>query len=157
MHRSEAQTMLTVGKEWLLSLPLLMVGPAILWGFASSCQGPGSRDCHFLIFALGALVIPLLSMGVSQQGLAQRLLRTLVAAVLMVAAYYLFVSYQDHPWFVQPPAAGCDGPCFGWYTFEFDPPYGSLFIISGLATSFGVLFYFGTQRLAGQCRRRRDS
>lgn len=144
-------------KEWLLSLLLMLLGAAIVWGVASRCQGNDVRDCHFLTFALGVFTIPLLSMLASWQGLAHRLARTLVATLLLLSAYYLFVGHQDHPWFVQPPASGCDGPCFGWYTFELDPPYVTLLIISAIAASLGVILYCCARGLAGLRRKGREA
>ena len=33
------------------------------------------------------------------------------------AGYLLFANYMNNPWFMDDPN-NCDGPCFGWYSFE---------------------------------------
>ena len=53
-------------------------------------------------------------------------------------AYWLYVGYQDRPWFAVADRVRDDGPSFGWYTFEFDPPYLIVFIVAGLSVVLAV-------------------
>ncbi|MFT4975639.1 MAG: hypothetical protein ACI8S6_001526 [Myxococcota bacterium] len=115
-------------------LPLLLT---ICLALAASA-GDSSPEADASRFALGAALLPglaALSGGVLQR---TRLLWGVSAGLLWVGAYRAFVSYQNHPWLAGPETLTCDGPCFGWYTFEFSPPYLVLAVICGFSAAVGV-------------------
>ena len=131
-----------VTKEWILFLFLLVIGTVLVLIAANKCHVlVDPRDCHFSAFAVASFLFPLFTTVVSRENIAPRLLRAFISAVYLVIAYNIFVGYQDHPWFAQAPPGGCDGPCFGWYTFEFTPPYTILFVLAGKAILIGSIIY----------------
>lgn len=48
--------------------------------------------------------------------------KSLFGLYIFASAAELYWSYMDHPWFAGPETGTCDGPCFGWFSFENDAP-----------------------------------
>lgn len=128
-------------REWIVFLILTVLGTILALIATTKCNMSDPRDCHSWPFAAASFIFPLLMLVVSRESLIPRLTRAFASAVYWFIAYSVFVDYQHRPWFAQVLPGGCDGPCFGWYTFEFDPPYIVLLILSGIAILIGVGVY----------------
>jgi hypothetical protein len=46
------------------------------------------------------------------------LLFILILIIVINMEYLLFVDYMNKPWFAGEDPFTCDGPCYGWYTYE---------------------------------------
>lgn len=62
---------------------------------------------------LGPIGIPFLS----KERLAKDARNIMIHILLFLTVAILFWNYMDHPWF-SPPMTDCDGPCYGWFSFE---------------------------------------
>ena len=135
-----------IKKRWYLPL-CLALGTGVALAIASCCPGPDMRDCHFEAFVGFGFALPCLLVWVSPGSFANRLANSVISAVYWLVVYAVFVGYQEHPWFAQPPEGGCDGPCFGWYTFEYNPPYALLLAVVLSSILLGSIVRLGFQSL----------
>ena len=131
------------GKEWAYFLVLLGVGTGLTFYLLAHT----SKGTHFDFFALGILVYPFLALVWSKDSFGASLTRAVVAAVYWFAFYALFVDYKNHPWGAGPETWTCDGPCFGWYSFENPSCHLCLVIVATVSLLLGLLvLYVRTSR-----------
>ncbi len=147
------EQMLDRTKGPIYLLITVALGTAGVLAVANNCPPPGQRTCHFKAFTDAAFLFSFLLMLISYQALIRRLIHSSASAIYWLIAYAMFVSYQDHPWFAQAPLDGCDGPCFGWYTFENEPLYMPLFAISMIGLLLGLIAYCGIKGVLQLVRR----
>ncbi|MCH9739787.1 MAG: hypothetical protein K0U38_02960 [Epsilonproteobacteria bacterium] len=63
---------------------------------------------------------------------------TLSLMITINMSYLLFVDYMNKPWFAGEDPFTCDGPCYGWYTFQRD--IGAEIILNfGLIIGFSII------------------
>jgi hypothetical protein len=120
---------------------LLLLAQAVAFALVSArLLTGGSPEDHVALFLAAACV------AVAATAIAIRLpwrksaLAGAASALLWVAGYRALVSYLDHPWLAGPETNRCDGPCFGWYTFEFDPPYLLLVVVTFGTACLGAAY-----------------
>lgn len=51
-----------------------------------------------------------------------RLKKGVLAWFIVSLGAGLFWNYKDKPWFSPPDPKTCDGPCYGWFSFENESP-----------------------------------
>ncbi len=131
-------------REWMAFTLLTLLATALVLA-VSSANWRYAQGAHANLFAAASFSLPLVAM-LFPGSLPARLIRSAVSALYWPVVYYLFVSYQNHPWFAQMPPGGCDGPCWGWYTFEFEPPFAFMLVAAGLGLMAGITVYFTAHR-----------
>lgn len=105
---------------------LLLAGlNAALMALALHLTGAATREDHVTLFATGSFAGSLIAATLPER-LAWRAGRAGAAGVAWLFLYMLFVAYKSAP---PLGVTDCDGPCGGWYTFEFDPPYWVLIVV----------------------------
>jgi len=72
------------------------------------------------IYPYASALLPMLWFLSEEQNRLNYILFILSIAALISIAYLLFVDYMNHPWFAGEDPFTCDGPCYGWYTFQRD-------------------------------------
>ncbi len=133
--------------DWSIFVLLLIVGSALVL-FATSQHVYKEQDNVY--FALAMLMLPALTLLISCERFGTRLVRAVLTISYWFIFYTQYVSYQNHPWFALPDPRGCDGPCFGWYSFENPPIYGVLFVVGIMSLLGGSVIYalvLGVRRL----------
>jgi len=65
------------------------------------------------------VLLPIFIIVLGKNHLVKRILFALFIATLLMIGTGMWVDYQNKPWFVEQ-SFNCDGPCYGWYTFEND-------------------------------------
>jgi len=103
---------------------------------------------HRNYFAFVMFILPALTFLLCHGTLGKRIVRPVLAISYWLTFYVLFVDYQDRPWFSQEPMS-CDGPCFGWYTFENESIYTPLLVISAISLLGGMAFSFTMAKIKG--------
>lgn len=87
-------------------------------------------------FAISALVLPALYLIISRS-----FRFTAIATVLFGISTLLFMhlcwDYADKSWFSPPESNNCDGPCYGWFSFERDMPIWQIIIAIGISLIIG--------------------
>jgi hypothetical protein len=110
---------------------LLLVCGTSLTLFATTQRLYKEEDNGY--FALTMLVLPVLVFLVARARLGTRFARAGLTILYWLAFYAMYVDYQNRPWFAVADPRGCDGPCFGWYSFENAPIYGILLVFGSLS------------------------
>jgi hypothetical protein len=67
------------------------------------------------------------------------ILFTLTLLIVINMEYLLFVDYMNKPWFAGEDPFTCDGPCYGWYTYEHNINFEIITNISLQVTSSLIL------------------
>lgn len=73
-------------------------------------------------YFLTASLIAVATVCLTSRTLTGHLVRGCVSLFAIAMLTELFWNYMDHPWFAGPETQTCDGPCFGWFSFENDSP-----------------------------------
>lgn len=132
-------------KTWYVWLALL-ISVSILLLLATQFT---VRKDHVYFFITTIALFPLFSLVLSRSYLRERLLRAIGSIGYWFAFYTLFLSYKNRPWFADG-SKDCDGPCFGWYSFENEPVYLELLVVAGVSLGLGLLIYGGLQWFSNQ-------
>ena len=133
--------------EWSIFLLLLIVGTALVL-FATSQHVSKEQDNVY--FALAMLILPAITFLLSCERFGMRLVRAVLTISYWFIFYAQYVSYQNRPWFAIPDRGRCDGPCFGWYSFENPPISGVLLVVGVMSLLGGSVIYalvLGVRRL----------
>ena len=125
-------------KEWAFVLVLLVAGTGLLFYLVPRT----SKGAHINLFGLAILTCPFLVLVLSKDSFGASLTRAIVAAIYWFGFYAIFVDYIDHPWFAGPETNACDGPCFGWYSFENEPRHLCLIVAATVSLFLGLLVLF---------------
>lgn len=134
--------------EWLLLIRLTLFYTFFL--LISSIST--TRYTHVYLFAFAIALFPAVMVLLSRDRGLLRFVRGGITALYWPAFYWVFVDYHDKPWFVASDPLRCDGPCFGWYTFEFEPPYREFAILSMVSLGIGIVLALGLQFLRRSLR-----
>ena len=130
-------SMLKNSKEWLILLAVLVVFSAltvlITWFYVYY------KEDDRCVFLVTIYVLPWICTIIFRKNFSHRILGIFVAISYWFIFYYLFVYYMNHPWFIGD-LYNCDGPCFGRYSFENHPIYGTL-LVNGLYSSMLALAF----------------
>lgn len=95
------------------------------------------------IFQYVNLILPASILIFSPKSPLKDLLFSLLVTFVLGVASLLWINYQNKPWFV-PQDWSCDGPCYGWYTFE-DNKEVMVIIHLGLSLSVGLAVRFALE------------
>jgi hypothetical protein len=121
-------------------------------------QHPGpqvSSDYHYY-FGYGLIAAPLIIFLLSKGRIWQDIGFSAIAIALIILAAQLFWHYQDRPWF-DPPRQNCDGPCYGWFSFENELLVKELLVVGGGAILVGLVLKIVKRRLTQWLQRRAQS
>jgi hypothetical protein len=69
-------------------------------------------------FLLAMFLLPALGLLWQSARVLERILRAGATFGGWWALCAAYVAYRNHPWFAGQETWSCDGPCFGWYSFE---------------------------------------
>ncbi|MBA3533549.1 MAG: hypothetical protein H0T73_16645 [Ardenticatenales bacterium] len=119
---------------WFLLLLSVLVGS--VWVLANTEFTTKSH--HIELFANAMSLTTLFTIICALDNLKERFARALASLIYWFSFFSLYGSYQDRPWFAQKPAGGCDGPSYGWYTFENPPMYDMLLTVWLFAVVIGI-------------------
>ena len=133
-------------KEWFYFLALLVIGTGLIFYLVPST----GKGAHLFLFGLVITIGPFLALVLSKSGFGASLTRAAVATVYWFGFYTLFVDYMNHPWGAGPETNKCDGPCFGWYSFENEACHLCLIAAATVSLLLGLLvLYFRASSAAG--------
>ena len=88
----------------------------LVWSISTHTGYKEGYAGYFLVTAL----ISILIVTVTTKIFEEHLVRCSLGLGLTLISMWVFWDYMDHPWFAGPETYTCDGPCFGWFSFEND-------------------------------------
>lgn len=109
----------------------------------SGPQDSGEYHSYFIYGLIAAILIIFL---LSQDKIWQDLGFSGISIAIIIIAAQLFWNYKDRPWF-EPPRTNCDGPCYGWFSFENQLMIELLVIVSLVTVGIGLLLKLVKQRV----------
>ncbi len=125
-------------KEWSFFLGLLGAGTGLIFYLVPRTD----KGAHLYLFGLATVIYPFLALVLSKGSFGAGLTRACAAALYWFGFYTLFVDYLNHPWGAGPETNACDGPCFGWYSFENEACHLCLVIVATVSLLLGLLVLF---------------
>lgn len=99
----------------------------------------GYKENSGSYFVEPALICPVILLFFSKRSFTKNLLFSFFFIFLLIASSEIFWGYMDKPWFSPPESYTCDGPCYGWFSFENDSPFFSIFLAGGISIIIGSL------------------
>jgi hypothetical protein len=102
------------------------------------------------LFLLCALVLPGVVVIFARKKYWINLLLSFACLFLIVVIMHGYWGYMDKPWFSPPEDFSCDGPCYGWFSFENSAPtieVVSVGVISIVIGSFVKVTSFSAKKL----------
>ncbi len=83
----------------------------------------GTKEDYSIYFIGAAILSPfLVTLLATKKNRSSAALVGLAMVFIINFATNTFWDYQDKPWFSGPETYTCDGPCYGWFSFENDSP-----------------------------------
>ncbi len=114
----------------------------ILFGILISNLTNGYKEGYGSYFINPAFFGPAILIIFSKRSFTQNLLSSLLLIFLLTLSSELFWNYMDKPWFSPQESNNCDGPCYGWFSFENDSPLFIVLLTGGLSIILGSLIRF---------------
>lgn len=105
----------------------------------------GAQEGYGDFFIRASLIAPFLYCSLSKRSFIPALIRGIGITFIIIVAMELFWNYQDHPWF-EPPRVNCDGPCYGWFSFENPAPVWDILRIGVTGSIIGTVLSFVFKR-----------
>ena len=119
-----------------VATPLVAIAITVI-AFTTSDLSPQTEQEYF---HLAMLLLPAIAaIWPVEKRAATRILRAIATWGLWFGFYVAFVDYANHPWFAGPETNTCDGPCFGWYSFENESNFGLNAAIGCVSLAVGAL------------------
>lgn len=81
----------------------------------------GYQEGYATYFLIASYLVPILS-ALTTKKLFIHILKSILGIVTISVLTEVFWGYMDKPWFSPPETYTCDGPCYGWFSFENFPP-----------------------------------
>lgn len=139
MHKETSQSFIsTFFRKYYHVLIAVTFGYLIIvvgiWTHEGYIQGYGQY------FVNAAMIAPFLVTALAPK--KSKLSAALVGLFLIVLIFFSmneFWNYQDKPWFSPPETNTCDGPCYGWFSFENDPPWFGVIISGCISLMLGII------------------
>jgi hypothetical protein len=91
-------------------------------------------------FVNAAMIAPFLVTALAPK--RSKFSAAIVGLFLIVIIFFSmneFWNYQDKPWFSPPETNTCDGKCYGWFSFENDPPWLKVIITGFVSLCVGIV------------------
>lgn len=99
----------------------------------------GSKESYGAYFVEPALIGPAILLIFSKRSFTKNLLSSLLLIFLLIFSSELLWNYMDKPWFSPPEPNNCDGPCYGWFSFENNSPLFEVLLAGGISVLTGSL------------------
>lgn len=93
----------------------------------------GYKESYGTYFVEPALIGPAILLIFSKRSFTKNLLSSLLLIFLLILSSELFWNYMDKPWFSPPEPNNCDGPCYGWFSFENNSPFFEVLLVGGIS------------------------
>jgi hypothetical protein len=94
----------------------------------------GMNDFYGSLLVTIAIIAPAFHLFIDTGRTLRLFFCSAVIISTILAIGFLFWDYMDKPWFSPSGNFNCDGPCFGWFSFENEFQWQTI-IIAGTASS----------------------
>lgn len=122
---------------WAFTIAMFVAAIVISIGIWQHSGPEYSSDYHYY-FGNGLIAAILIIFLLSQGKIWQDLGFSGISIAIIIIAAQLFWDYKDRPWF-EPPRTNCDGPCYGWFSFENPLLIEQLVIFSFIKVAIGLV------------------
>ena len=99
----------------------------------------GSKEDYYNYFALAILIAPILIISLSNNKWHKDITQVVFVIIVIVLLALAFWDYKDKPWLSSPDNGNCDGPCYGWFSFENELKFLPLIITSIVSSIIGFI------------------
>lgn len=94
----------------------------------------GYKEDYYNYFALAVLIAPVLIISLSNNKWNKDIAQVVFVIIIVILSAIAFWDYKEKPWFSPLDDGSCDGPCYGWFSFENELRILPL-IVTGIASS----------------------
>lgn len=121
---------LTINTLPQYAIGILIIGAVLLYRITDTFD--------FLhVINVFSLIVPALFLIGSKYHFIKASLFSLLYTVIFFLITSMWIDYQNQPWFTIQ-SWSCDGPCYGWYTFENGKGYSIFYPIASLFAGFTI-------------------